>query len=156
MRKQNHNLPNLAVLFTIVAMALVVTGAGCNSTTTDIGANTTPTQTNTQLSEVNSPGTYKDGTYNITTTYNIPDEKALTEDVGVSVTLKNNIITDTSIQPKATNKVSQVWQNMFASNYKTQVIGQNINNLNLSVISGSSLTTNAFNDAIAKIKLQAK
>jgi hypothetical protein len=46
-------------------------------------------------------------------------------------------------------------QTDFAANYKTQVIGKKIEGLELSKISGSSLTPKGFNDALEKIRSQA-
>lgn len=96
---------------------------------------------------------YKDGTYSSTGSYTSPAGK---EDVGVSLTLKNNIITDITFTPKATNEISVKLQGMFASGYKELVVGKDINTVKLNKVSGSSLTPKGFNDAIEKIKLQAQ
>ena len=96
---------------------------------------------------------YKDGTYSSTGSYTSPAGK---EEVGVSLTLKNNIITDVTFTPKATNEVSIKLQGMFASGYKELVVGKDINTIKLDKVSGSSLTPKGFNDALDKIKLQAK
>lgn len=96
---------------------------------------------------------YKDGTYSSTGEYTSPAGK---EEVGVSLTLKNNIVTDVTFTPKATNEISVKLQTMFADGYKTLVVGKDINTVKLNKVSGSSLTPKGFNDAIEKIKLQAK
>lgn len=96
---------------------------------------------------------YKDGDYSSTGTYNSPAGK---EEVVVSLTLKDNVITDVTFTPKATNEVSIKLQKMFADGYKEFVVGKDINTVNLNKVSGSSLTPKGFNDALDKIKLQAK
>ena len=96
---------------------------------------------------------YKDGTYSSTGAYTSPAGK---EEVGVSLTLKNNIITDVTFTPKATNEVSIKLQGMFSTGYKELVVGKDINTVTLDKVSGSSLTPKGFNDAIEKIKLEAR
>ncbi len=96
--------------------------------------------------------TYKDGTYSTVGTYKSP---AGPEEIGVTVTLKNDIITDVTVVPKATAIKSKVMQADFIANYKTMVVGKNIAGLNLGKVSGSSLTPKGFNDAIDKIEAQA-
>lgn len=96
---------------------------------------------------------YKDGSYSSIGSYTSPAGK---EEVGVSLTLKNNIITDVTFTPKATNEVSIKLQGMFSVGYKELVVGKDINTVKLDKVSGSSLTPKGFNDAIEKIKLQAQ
>lgn len=96
---------------------------------------------------------YKDGTYSSIGTYTSPAGK---EEVGVSLTLRDNVITSVTFTPKATNEVSIKLQGMFSSGYKELVVGKDINTVKLDKVSGSSLTPKGFNDAIEKIKLQAQ
>lgn len=95
---------------------------------------------------------YKDGTYAVTGVYNSP---AGAEEIGVSVTLKKDLITDASVTAKATNPKSQYFQGQFVSGYKQYVVGKNIADVKVGRVSGSSLTPQGFNDAVAKIKAQA-
>ncbi len=97
--------------------------------------------------------TYKDGTYSAVGVYSAPSGS---EDLSVSVTLKNNIINDATVTNIAKNDISKKLQDMFISGYKAVVIGQDINTVKLNKVSGSSLTPKGFNDALDKIKLQAK
>lgn len=97
--------------------------------------------------------TYKDGTYSTVGMYKSP---AGTEEIGVTITLKNDIITEVSVEPKATARRSVEMQQDFAANYKPMVVGKNIASVNLGKVSGASLTPMGFNDAIAKIEAQAK
>lgn len=96
---------------------------------------------------------YKDGTYSTTGNYQSPAGK---EEIGVSITLQNGIITDATFTPKATNEVSIKLQGMFASGYKQMVVGKTLDEVKLDKVSGSSLTPKGWNDAIEKIKLEAK
>lgn len=96
---------------------------------------------------------YKDGTYSATGVYTAPSGS---EDLGVSLTLKGNIITDVTVTNTAKNEVSIKLQNMFIDGYKVLVVGKDINTVKLDKVSGSSLTPKGFNDALDKIKLQAQ
>lgn len=95
---------------------------------------------------------YKDGTYTATGDYQSPSQA---EQITITVTLKNGVITDTSATNGAPDPTSQKFQNQFISGYKQQVVGKNINDVTLSRVSGSSLTPTGFNDALSKIKTQA-
>lgn len=100
-----------------------------------------------------STGTYKDGTYQATSSYRTPES---TESIGVSVTVANNVITDVSVNLSAKERDSEFYQAQFADNYKSEVVGKNINEVNLSRVAGSSLTSNGFNSALDTIKQDAK
>lgn len=101
----------------------------------------------------NYTSVYKNGNYSATGSYDSPGG---TENVSVSLTLTNDIITNVSVTSGAYDRRSQSYQNIFIANYKQYVIGKNIASVNLGKISSSSLTPIGFNDALAKIKAQAK
>ncbi len=100
-----------------------------------------------------STGSYKDGSYDAMGTYRTPGGQ---EQIDVKVTLQNNLITDATVTPETTHPISLRMQNTFAANFKPLVIGKNINDVQLSAVSGSSLTPMGFNDALNQIKQQAK
>jgi len=178
MKKTTYNMPNLAGLFAIIALALVVTGCGAaveKTTTTPMDSTTQTETTATEAPETNntSPTTtgsvtasstseettkpatsvYKDGTYNVVGDYNSP---AGAETIGVSVTLKNDVITDSTVTPEATHPKSVYMQSQFIAGFKPQVIGKKIADVKLGKISGSSLTPLGFNEALAEIQTLAK
>lgn len=104
-------------------------------------------------SMMNESSMYKDGTYEMVGNYVSPGGP---ETVGATVTLANDIITDTTIEVQATRPTSKEKQEDFAANYKPMVIGKNIDEVVLTKVSGSSLTPKGFNDALEKIKAEAK
>ncbi|MES2623169.1 MAG: hypothetical protein V4576_02045 [Patescibacteria group bacterium] len=134
------------------------TDENLNSTTTDAApvstATTTvdSTATSSATSTTSAAHTYKDGTYAATGTYKSP---AGIEQVNISVTLKDDVVTETSFKGLAENSRSINFQEQFANGYKALVVGKNIDDVKLSKISGSSLTSVGFNDAIGKIKDEA-
>ena len=96
---------------------------------------------------------YKDGTYKADGKYTSP---AGPETVGISLTLKNNVITDAAATVEATNKISVKWQTAFAAGLSQAVVGKNISDVQLDKVSGSSLTPQGFDDALTTIEAQAK
>lgn len=123
---------------------------------TPVKTSTVSTTTTTQPASTTTPSTssgYKDGTYTATTDYYVPHGY---EEIKVSLTLKNGIITDSSIQNSEGDRESAQYQEAFASRYKSYVTGKNISGLNLSYVAGASDTTQGFNDAVSQIQNQAK
>lgn len=102
---------------------------------------------------VDKKSVYKDGTYSAVGSYESPGGR---DQLGVSVTLKNDIIIDATVTNIASDRTSKRYEDAFIAGYKTLVIGKNIASLKLDVVSGSSLTPIGFNNAITIIKAQAK
>src|ERR1035437_3398634 len=96
---------------------------------------------------------YKNGTYSATGSYMSPGGY---DQIGVSMTLKNDIITGSSVINMGGDRRSQRYQDQFISGYQQYVVGQNIAKVFLTKISGASLTPSGFNDALTQIKAQAK
>lgn len=107
---------------------------------------TTPT-------EAASTSLYKDGTFTATGNYNTPEGP---EKIGVTLTLKDGIITDASLTQEGMRHESVEFQAIFAGSYKQYVVGKSITDLKLGKISRSSLTPIGFNAALATIKAEAK
>jgi uncharacterized protein with FMN-binding domain len=99
-----------------------------------------------------SVSVYKNGTYSATGSYMSPGGM---DQISVTLTLSNSIITNISVTPQAGDRLSQKFQTMFIAGYQQYVLGKNISTVNLSKVSGSSLTPQGFNDALTQIKAQA-
>ena len=96
---------------------------------------------------------YKNGTYSATGSYMSPGGQ---DQIAVTVTIANDIITDASVAVKSADYTSQKYIGKFLSGYKQYVIGKDISSLNLTRVSGSSLTPIGFDNALSQIKAQAK
>ena len=96
---------------------------------------------------------YTNGTFSAQGVYRSPAGGEL---VNVSLTLKNDVVTDASFGGTATNPKSKMMQAAFASGFKAQVVGKSLDEVSVGVVNGSSLTGNGFMDAVGKIKAQAK
>ena len=110
---------------------------------------TTPISPETQTTIV----LYKDGTYAAKGSYRAPSGEEI---IDVSVTLKDGVITDSSVVGHGTSPGSKVNQADFIANYKQLVTGKKINEVQLTKVSGSSLTSTGWNSAIEHIQSQAK
>jgi uncharacterized protein with FMN-binding domain len=121
-----------------------------DTTTTPVVPVTTP---ETPVTDPKKTSVYKDGTYTATGTYMSPGGE---DKIAITLTIKNDIVTDTSAVEMAGDPTSERFENMFIVGYKQYVVGKNIATLSLTKVSGSSLTPKGFNDALLKIKAQAK
>jgi uncharacterized protein with FMN-binding domain len=109
--------------------------------------------TETEIESNSAKSDYKDGTFTTDVTYLTPkrDEYG----VNVALTLKQDIITDAKVTySQGAEKDPNAAR--FEAAYKVQVIGKDIDTLELSRVGGASLTTGAFNNALANIKADAK
>lgn len=124
---------------------LTVTSA--DTATASGAADTTTGTTQTQSSK------YKDGTYTATGSYRTPET---TEDITVTLTLKDDVVTDVSFTSTQRVHETAQYQAQFASGYKQFVVGKNIDDVSVSRVSGSSLTSGGFMSALGQIKTQAQ
>jgi uncharacterized protein with FMN-binding domain len=95
---------------------------------------------------------YTDGTYTADGSYQAPSG---TESITVELTLADDTITDITVTPHATDPTASGMQANFAGGIAGQVVGQDIDRLDVTRVSGSSLTSGGFKIAIAAIKEQA-
>lgn len=107
---------------------------------------------NNNSGQASSSG-YKDGSYTATSYYYVPHSQ---EGIQVNLQLSNGIIKDVSVRNTESDPVSASYQEGFASSYKSYVVGQKIDQLNLGTISGASDTTQGFDDAINQIISRAQ
>lgn len=104
-------------------------------------------------SETANNGPFKDGVYSVTGNYTSPGGQ---EEIGVTLTLADGVVTDSQVEVRATRPISKMKQTDFSEHYKTEVVGKSLSELQLSKVSGSSLTPKGFNDALQKIKAEAQ
>ena len=96
---------------------------------------------------------YQDGTYEADGSYESP---AGQESVGVSLTLADGKITAVEVTPKAEHPNSQKFQGEFKDGIASEVVGKSLDEIEVSKVSGSSLTSGGFNQAVETIKTEAQ
>lgn len=158
---QETKKPNKALVAIIIVVLLAVAIGGVAYVTKDGAtmneAGSTDNSASTTAPDAGTGGvssaTYADGTYSATGEYRSPEGQ---QSIDVTVTLAENTIRDITATGTADSGTSQQYQDKFESGYKAEVVGKNINEVNLSRVAGSSLTPQGFNDAISKIKDDAR
>lgn len=148
-------------LIIIVVIAVVIGGLTLTKNNKDENSQNTNTVTTTTESSTSnsvnpkssSTGTFKDGTYTSNGQYESPGGD---ESIDVTITIKDGKIESSSVATQAASRESMEYQDDFESNYKKQVVGKDISTLKIGKVAGSSLTSQGFNDALDKIRNQAK
>lgn len=95
---------------------------------------------------------YTDGTYEATGSYQSPHG---TESVDVTVTLKDDVVTDVTVVGHADNPDTTHYQGEFVAGIADVVVGKDIDEISVDRVGGSSLTSGGFRDALEQIKAKA-
>lgn len=134
-----------------VSMALTV--AGCSTADNDASGSPSGTSSSAPVSppRQNRDLTYADGDYTAKGWYGGGPSS-----IDVAVTLADDEITAVKVTPNATNPTSLDYQQRFAEAVSALVVGKDIDEVNLDRVAGSSSTPDGFNDALNKIKAQAR
>jgi len=155
---------NLTVPFIIGGSLLLFTFAAGAWAFASSNSNQTDSPNNSQLSSTTSifsgntttntsSSKYKNGTYASLGSYDSPGG---IEQLGVSVTISNDIITDVSFIMKSKG-TSGEYQQLYISEAKNLIVGKTVDSdFNFSSVNGASLTNEGFISALANIKSQAK
>lgn len=138
----------VALLAAIVVYEAKKSDSAVNTTNT-----TAASANNNSTSTVPAGTTFKDGMYSASSTYYVPHGS---ESIDVTLTVKDNVVTDSQIQNSEDNPESAQYQEEFASQYRSDVVGKNLGSIQISYIAGASDTTQGFDDALQSIVNQAK
>ncbi len=145
-----------------VAGAFALAGCAASDTTTEPTTATTatpesstaptPAASASESESTASSGTYADGTYTAEGSYATPES---VETIVVTVTLENDIITAVDVTGDPQKRESEEYQGRFIGGIADVVVGQDIDQISVSRVAGSSLTSGGFNQAIDTIKSEA-
>ncbi|MCU1407635.1 MAG: hypothetical protein JWQ43_3938 [Glaciihabitans sp.] len=147
----------------IAGLSLVGTLAGCSATTTDATTNPGSTSSDSSSSDTSTgssadsgtatgDGTYADGDYSASGSYSSPGG---TETIQVELTLADGVVTDVTVTGEASDNQALRYQTEFSDGIAAVAVGENIDDLKVSRVAGSSLTSGGFNDAVESIKADA-
>lgn len=97
-------------------------------------------------------GSYADGTYTAEGSYRTPET---TETIEVTITLESDVITAVEVtgDPQAPQTVQ--YQGRFIGGISDEVVGRDIDEISVSRVAGSSLTSGGFNEALEAIRADA-
>ena len=140
----------------VAGLSLAGTVAGCAPSAQQSAAQenqpaSTGSASSSSASDSGS-GTYKDGTYSADGNYRSPNG---TETVGVQLTLSNGTVSAVEITQHPSNPNTRKFQGEFAGGIADQVVGKSLDEIKVSKVAGSSLTSGGFNQAVEEIKAQA-
>ncbi|MET0449213.1 MAG: FMN-binding protein [Aeromicrobium sp.] len=145
----------------LVGVAGIVALAGCAGTTAateedaSSASSAAPTSAATGSAEEGAAagaGAYADGTYEAEGSYRTPET---TETIDVTITLESDVITAVEVTGDPQAPQSQQYQSRFIGGISDEVVGKNIDEISVSRVAGSSLTSGGFNDAVETIKSEA-
>jgi uncharacterized protein with FMN-binding domain len=103
-------------------------------------------------SDAASDSTYTDGTYTAEGSYATPES---VETIVVTVTLDDDVITAVDVTGDPQKSESKEYQGRFIGGIADVVVGKSIDEISVSRVAGSSLTSGGFNQAIDAIKSEA-
>ncbi|QOD93946.1 hypothetical protein [Chryseoglobus sp. 28M-23] len=132
----------LPMYATAAGLTLLGTLAGCADAGATAGG-TTPGDTS---------ASYADGSYQANGTYTSPNGS---ENIIVAVTLEDDVVTEVEVTTNPNNPTTEFYQSAFAEGIAAEAVGVDIDLLDVTRVSGSSLTSGGFREAIASIKADA-
>jgi uncharacterized protein with FMN-binding domain len=135
----------------LVGVAGALSLAGCG-TAADTGSAQTGAGTADTSSGSSSSGGYADGTYTAEGSYATPES---VETVTVTLTIADDIVTDVEVTGDPQARESEQYQSQFIGGISDEVVGKSLDDVSVSRVSGSSLTSGGFMQALELIKSEA-
>jgi len=141
-----------AALTAVAGIALLAGCAPEASEAEEPATTDTSESTDSGSAGTGSSGSYADGTYTADGSYATPES---VETITVTVTLEDDVITAVEVTGDPQKRESEQYQGEFIGGIADVVVGQDIDDIEVSRVAGSSLTSGGFNDAIETIKSEA-
>jgi major membrane immunogen (membrane-anchored lipoprotein) len=154
------------MLSAAAAASVLLLTAACGSSEESDGASTStsaapttaapattdaPTEDTPDIGEADG-GAYADGDYSAEGSYSNPGGEST---VKVDLTITDGTVSDVTVTPEAKNGTSKQYQEKFAGGVSGEVVGKSLDDILVSKVAGSSLTSGGFNKAIEQIKTDA-
>lgn len=137
----------------LVGVAGLFVLAGCSSAAdaeTDKGTGTDSSSNSTDSDA--GAATYADGTYTADGSYQTPET---VESVTVTLTIADGVVKEVEVTGDPQAPETEQYQSKFIGGIADEVVGVALDDLKVSRVSGSSLTSGGFNAAVESIKEQA-
>lgn len=128
--------------------------AGCSGTA-DAEDQSTDTGTDSSTESTDSgaaTGDYTDGTYTADGSYQTPET---VEKISVTLTIADGLVEDVEVTGDPQAPETERYQGEFIDGIADEVVGKSLDEIEVSRVAGSSLTSGGFNDAVESIKEQA-
>lgn len=135
-----------------VAGLLVLAGCSGSADAEDSSSGTGTASESSAPSGGASTGDYTDGTYTADGSYQTPET---VESISVTLTIVDGVVEDVKVTGDPKARETEQYQGQFIDGIADEVVGKSIDDLKVSRVAGSSLTSGGFNEAVASIKEQA-
>lgn len=133
----------------LVGVAGILVLAGCSGAAD--GTSDSDGATGGSGAEATS-GEYTDGTYTADGSYQTPES---IEEISVTLTLADGVVTAVEVTGEPQARETEQYQGQFIDGIEEEVVGVAVDDLDVSRVAGSSLTSGGFNAAVDEIKQQA-
>ena len=143
-----------ALLFYFIGLKKNSSSSASSATPSVITASPNPTSSSASANTpaASSQAASPTGSFSATASYSVPRD---TNSIGVTLTLKNGVISDVTTQDSYSSNESGRYIARFNSVVKSSVIGKTLAEAQVFQVSGSSETSSGFDDAVAKIAAKA-
>lgn len=144
-------------LLTAAAGLALLGTAGCGSAgSAQVAATDEASGTPAPAASSGAPATggeYQDGEYTATGSYIPPSNTK--EEVTVSLTLADGVVTDLQVSTSGNHPTSKRYQAEFTNGVQQEVVGKPLDEVKVDKVASSSLTSSGFNKALDEIKSEA-
>ena len=142
---QTRTRQNVATALAGIAVIGGLAGCSASGSATEDTSGSTDTPAESPATDTE----YTDGEYTATGDYSSPGGE---ESVTVTLTLADNTVTELDVTGSGGSPNAERFQGEFIDGIDEIAVGQNIADLNVSKVAGSSLTSGGFNAAIEQIR----
>ena len=141
-----------ALLLIIIVAIFVISQNGSNQESVEQDTQVIVQEQNQENTSEESK--FINGTYSATGRYRNPTGEI--DDLGVTITLEDDVITDYEIEVQAKNDISVGYQTRYKDDVEELIVGKQIDDLELGRVGSSSLTSIGFNEALESIRQSAR
>lgn len=125
-------------------------GSGSSSSSSSDSSSTSPSSATDAGS---SSGSYKDGSYTEQGTYSSPGGQ---EVISVNLTIASDAVKAVTVKTVKADPTATQYESQFIGGISKAIVGKKIDDLHVTQVAGSSLTSQGFDNALTKIKADAK
>jgi uncharacterized protein with FMN-binding domain len=139
-----------------VAGALTLAGCGATDAVAEADASQPDAATTSDAATTDessaATGGYADGTYTAEGSYATPES---VETVVVTLTIADEVVTDVEVTGDPQARESEQYQSQFIGGISNEVVGKSLDEVSVTRVAGSSLTSGGFMQALELIKAEA-
>lgn len=136
----------------LLGVAGLLVLAGCSGTGDAQSPSTGDNGSTPSSDSAATGGEYKDGTYEAEGSYQTPET---VETISVSLTIADGVVESVEVTGDPKARETEQYQGQFIDGISEEVVGKSLDDISVSRVAGSSLTSGGFNEAVASIKEQA-